>query len=139
MVGSHDYVRPSEGDMQSTSTPYPRLSRVLSPAPSAISSLLGLSSPRFKVLPLSSTVEVSPSTFKIARKIGELLASPGESASSGGCALVIDYGGDKAYGDSFRVSTRACPTFNLVLIHYYGRRSKVTKLWTSSISQVNVI
>lgn len=109
MVGSHDYVRPSEGDVQSTSTPYPRLSRVLSSAPSATSSLLGLSSPRFKDLPSGSTVEVSPAAFKIARKIGELLASPGESASSGGCGLVIDYGGDKAYGDSFRVSTRARP------------------------------
>ncbi|KAF8697760.1 hypothetical protein AX14_001191 [Amanita brunnescens Koide BX004] len=95
MVGSHDSVR----DVQSTPALYPRLRRVLSTTPSAVSSLLGLSSPRFKSLPLGSTVEVSPSSFKIAHKIGELLASPG---SSGGCALVIDYGGDKAYGDSFR-------------------------------------
>lgn len=97
MVGSHD------------GAPGPRLRRVLSTRPSAASTLLGLSSPRFKSLPLGSTIEVSPSSFKIARKIGELLASPGKSASSGGCALIIDYGGDKAYGNSFRASAGPVP------------------------------
>lgn len=32
------------------------------------------------------------------RKCGELINGPG-----GGAGLVVDYGGDRAYGDSFRV------------------------------------
>ncbi|KAK2460941.1 hypothetical protein APHAL10511_007411 [Amanita phalloides] len=98
MIGSEDVVRHSDSDTQSAA----RLRRVLSPTPSAASTLLASSSPRFKNLPLGSTIEVSPLSFKIARKIGAILASHGDSASSGGCALVIDYGGDKVYGDSFR-------------------------------------
>ena len=47
-------------------------------------------------------------SFKIARKVGELLTSgkSGEKdAPIGGCGLIIDYGGDHAFGDSFRVSS----------------------------------
>ncbi|KAF8633097.1 hypothetical protein AX15_001514 [Amanita polypyramis BW_CC] len=102
MIGSQENIRPSEGGAQPMQSSCPCLKRVLSPIPTAASSLLGLSSPRFKNLPQGSTIEVSPSSFKIARKVGELLASHGESASLGGCALIIDYGGDKVYGDSFR-------------------------------------
>ncbi|KIL64283.1 hypothetical protein M378DRAFT_126966 [Amanita muscaria Koide BX008] len=101
MIGSHDSVRPTS--VSPTESSYPRLRRVLSPEPSAASTLLGLSSPRFKNLPADSTIEVSPSSFKVAHRIGQLLASQGESTSvQGGCALIIDYGDDKVYGDSFR-------------------------------------
>ncbi|PFH53138.1 hypothetical protein AMATHDRAFT_138506, partial [Amanita thiersii Skay4041] len=106
MVASHDSVRtPSSPDglpSQTTSPTYPRLQRVLSPTPTAASMVLGLSSSRFNTLPTGSMIEVSPSSFKIAHKIGELLACPPDGDSLGGCALVIDYGGDKVYGDSFR-------------------------------------
>jgi NADH dehydrogenase [ubiquinone] 1 alpha subcomplex assembly factor 7 len=47
-------------------------------------------------------------SFKIARKVGELLTSRKSEESDapiGGCGLIIDYGGDHAFGDSFRVSS----------------------------------
>lgn len=39
------------------------------------------------------------------RKVGELLGGK-DGKGQGGAGLVIDYGGDKAYGTSFRVSGR---------------------------------
>lgn len=36
------------------------------------------------------------------RKAGELLSNV--DGAGGGAGLVVDYGGDRAYGDSFRVS-----------------------------------
>ncbi|KAI0707155.1 S-adenosyl-L-methionine-dependent methyltransferase [Earliella scabrosa] len=77
--------------------------RVLSPTPTPMSTLLGMSSTRFKNIPVDSYIEVSPSGFKIARRIGELLYD-GDSngARSAGSALIVDYGGDKVYGNSFR-------------------------------------
>ncbi|KAK0446166.1 S-adenosyl-L-methionine-dependent methyltransferase [Armillaria borealis] len=68
---------------------YPRL------APTAASTLLGRSSLRFDQMPEGSRLEVSAASFRIARKVGELL-------SPGGCALVVDYGGDSPFADSFR-------------------------------------
>ena len=89
-----------------TSQPASRFRRVLSPLPTASSTLLGLSSPRFKDLPPGSTVEISPAAFKIARQIGELMCEgDGKGDGSAGSALVVDYGAEKAFGNSFRVST----------------------------------
>ena len=89
---------------------YPRLRRVLSPTPTAASTVLGLSSKRFQSLPLGATIEVSPASFKIARQIGEILSNPkhqsrerSTESAPGGCGLVVDYGGEKVFGDSFRV------------------------------------
>ncbi|KAK0205044.1 S-adenosyl-L-methionine-dependent methyltransferase [Desarmillaria ectypa] len=88
-----DSIRPK---FDSTEEPaYPRLRRVLSPSPTAASTLLGRSSLRFDQFPEGSRLEVSAASFRIARKVGELL-------SPGGCALVVDYGGDSPFGDSFR-------------------------------------
>ena len=94
--------------INSDKTTGPSLSfrRVLAPRPSAVSHVLGHSSLRFQNLPVGSSLEVSPTSFKIARKIGELLMSgkfEEKSAPVGGCGLIIDYGGDHAFGDSFRV------------------------------------
>jgi len=79
--------------------------RVLAPRPSAVSHVLAHSSKRFHNLPVGSSLEVAPTSFKIARKVGELLTSrisEEEGGSIGGCGLIIDYGGDHAFGDSFR-------------------------------------
>ncbi|PPQ69180.1 hypothetical protein CVT24_000028 [Panaeolus cyanescens] len=80
--------------------------RVLSPEPSAVSTVLGNSSPRFQALPEGSYLEVSPTVFRIGRKVGELLAVQtseiGTQTSPGGCGLIVDYGDNKAFGDSFR-------------------------------------
>ena len=93
-------------DLEPTKTPL-SFRRVLAPRPSAVSHVLAHSSLRFQNLPVGSSLEVSPTSFKIARKVGELLSS-GKSEERGtfvgGCGLIIDYGADHAFGDSFRVS-----------------------------------
>ncbi|KAI9567367.1 S-adenosyl-L-methionine-dependent methyltransferase [Boletus coccyginus] len=91
------YTRPSSAVFSpSTAAPIsPRWTRVLSPAPTASSTLLGRASPRFAALPSL------PASIKAARHIAELLASP-ENKAGGGCALVIDYGAEKAVGNSLR-------------------------------------
>ncbi|KAI1797014.1 S-adenosyl-L-methionine-dependent methyltransferase [Ganoderma leucocontextum] len=81
----------------------PRFRQVLTPTPTPTSTLLGLSSPRFLKLPVGSRIEVSPAAFKIARQIGELLHDRASDGSrSAGSALIVDYGGNKVYGNSFR-------------------------------------
>jgi NADH dehydrogenase [ubiquinone] 1 alpha subcomplex assembly factor 7 len=61
-------------------------------------------SPRFADLPTGSKLEISPSGFRVARKIAELLQVEGDSSpEAGGSALFIDYGDDRAFGDSIRV------------------------------------
>ncbi|KAF8623719.1 hypothetical protein AX17_007416 [Amanita inopinata Kibby_2008] len=104
MIASQDSVsaKVDTSTMKESLAAHPRLRTVLSPTPSLVSTLLGSSSPRFELLPIGSTIEVSPSSFKIAHKIGGVMAGPKEGNSSGGCALIIDYGGDKVYGNSFR-------------------------------------
>jgi len=87
----------------SPSNPPSRFRRVLSRLPTASSTLLGLSSSRFKDLPSGSHVEISPTAFKIARKVGELVHDPESTREcSAGSALVVDYGAEKAFGNSFR-------------------------------------
>ncbi|KAF9787471.1 S-adenosyl-L-methionine-dependent methyltransferase [Thelephora terrestris] len=76
--------------------------RLVASQPSPSSSLLGLASPRFKDLPIGTRVEVSPASFKIAHRIGQLLSTKAESSGLGGAALMVDYGGDHLHGDSFR-------------------------------------
>ncbi|KAH7884401.1 S-adenosyl-L-methionine-dependent methyltransferase [Phlebopus sp. FC_14] len=78
-----------------------RWTRVLSPTPTASSTLLGHASPRFAALPVGSRIEVSGASVKIARQISELIKGDGPSAE-GGCALVIDYGGERTFGSSLR-------------------------------------
>lgn len=70
-----------------------------------MSNVLGLSSDRFKRLPIGTQIEVSPAASKVARKIGDLVhLQDSERTGSAGSALIVDYGGEKAYGGSFRVS-----------------------------------
>lgn len=124
---------------------YPRLRRVLSPTPTATSRLLGLSSPRFQNLPIGSSIEVSPASFKIARQIGELLKpstekrksvdDTPEALRSGGCGLIIDYGGAKAFGNSFRVCFYVPISMKNFASKHPRRHSKTIKSWTSSTDQ----
>jgi NADH dehydrogenase [ubiquinone] 1 alpha subcomplex assembly factor 7 len=97
----------------------PRLRRVLTREPSITSRLLGRSSTRFDSLPVGTTIEVSPNSFRIAHDAGMLLStepplaeaeaeaapSPDTELGAGGCGLIIDYGGAHAHGTSFRVSS----------------------------------
>jgi len=75
---------------------------VLSSTASITASLLGRSSPRFSKIPVGSRLEVSLESFKIAQQIAYLLRNSDNAPDSRGCGLLIDYGGDKAYGNSFR-------------------------------------
>ncbi|KJA16455.1 hypothetical protein HYPSUDRAFT_47373 [Hypholoma sublateritium FD-334 SS-4] len=78
---------------------------VLAPTPTPVSTVLGHSSLRFNQLSAGSMLEVCPTSFKVARKVGELLAKgkPGEEAPSmGGCGLIIDYGANHAFGNTLR-------------------------------------
>lgn len=101
-----------ESNADETSQPSPTaattpLQRVLARNPSTASTLLGHSSPRFQDIPIGSSLEVSPTAFRIAHKIGQLLSSENsgdQRTSLGGCGLIIDYGSDKVFSDSFRVS-----------------------------------
>ncbi|OCH86620.1 DUF185-domain-containing protein [Obba rivulosa] len=93
-------IPPRIGGRNSTKT---RFRQVLSPTATASATLLGLSSRRFEKLPVGSRIEISPAGFKIARKIGELVrTNEVAGADPAGCALIVDYGGEKAYGSSFR-------------------------------------
>ena len=95
----------------------PRWTRVLSPTPTASSTLLGHASLRFAALPVGARIEVSAASIKVARLIGELLSPQPSSESEsvgggGGCALVVDYGAEKAVGNSLRV--RLSPSSSLM-------------------------
>ncbi|KAF7331586.1 Protein arginine methyltransferase NDUFAF7 [Mycena kentingensis (nom. inval.)] len=74
-----------------------QLRYVLAPQPTAASTLLGLSSPRFLKLAIGSRLEVSPVSFKTMRSLGSLVAG------NPGCGLIIDYGDAKPSSGSFRV------------------------------------
>ncbi|WWC88170.1 uncharacterized protein L201_003075 [Kwoniella dendrophila CBS 6074] len=80
----------------------------ISPSPTPLSTVLPATSPRFAKLSKGSRIEVAQDSFKIMRRIGELLgnkgknAASGAGAASGGCGVVVDYGGDRSYGQSFR-------------------------------------
>ncbi|XP_006459262.1 hypothetical protein AGABI2DRAFT_65768 [Agaricus bisporus var. bisporus H97] len=128
-TGWHEVTIDTDRDSYSTSSSSqttavnsgtrPLLRRVLSPSPTAASTVLGLSSPRFNSLPIGSFIEVSPAAFRIARQVAQLVSgttepepliqhnhkhdvAPNTDESVGGCGLIIDYGGDQVYGDSFR-------------------------------------
>lgn len=97
------YTMPSSDSSQNLDSP-PKLhdtpsrwTRVLSPTPTASSTLLGLASPRFFSLPVGTRIEVSRASMNQARGIGKLINTKG-----GGCTLVVDYGADRAFGDSLR-------------------------------------
>ena len=117
------------------------LQRVLARNPSTASTLLGHSSPRFRDIPVGSALEVSPTAFRIAYKIGQLLStenSGNERTSLGGCGLIIDYGGDKAFTDSFRVSLCYCEIERDSLFFDHRHLKNIT-LWMSSTNRETVI
>ncbi|KAL0567551.1 hypothetical protein V5O48_014437 [Marasmius crinis-equi] len=87
---------------ESSAPPYQRFKHVLTPAPTAISTVLGNSSPRFRSLPVGSFLEVSPVSFKVAHKVAELLSVRETKGALGGCGLIIDYGGDTFFDNSRR-------------------------------------
>lgn len=58
-----------------------------------------LTAERFARLPQGSRIEISPSSYEIARGFAKLL-----EGEQGGAGLIVDYGDAKAFGRSWRVS-----------------------------------
>lgn len=86
---------------------------------------------RFQKLPQGSRVEISPASWEVARGIGKLFPSGGQEKGAG---LVVDYGGDKAFGRSWRVSVLTpCLSAVADLIVRY-RVSANIRLWIRSPS-----
>lgn len=114
----------------------PSFQYVLSPTATPWSTLLASRSPRFKHLKDGQRVEISPESWAVSRRIGELISGREsrsnpiskedyerlsgsekdelnveerkrlEKETEGGAALVVDYGDEKAFGGSFRVSIK---------------------------------
>lgn len=120
--------RSSSTDNKSSTPAPPAFQYVTSPGETPWSRLLASSNSRFQHLQPGQRVEVSPESWASARKVGELIAgrkasttsnasdSLGQSKeqalrqeeerlkgnSKGGSGLIIDYGDEKAFGNSFR-------------------------------------
>lgn len=58
-----------------------------------------LTAQRFARLPQGSRLEISPSSYEVARGFAKLI-----EGEKGGAGLVVDYGDAKAFGRSWRVS-----------------------------------
>ena len=107
----------------------PKFRHVLSSTATPWSLLLAERNARFQVVQPGQRVEVSPEAWATARRIGELVAGRKamerqvdgldekleavskereeerrKGGSKGGVGLIIDYGDEKAFGRSFRVS-----------------------------------
>jgi NADH dehydrogenase [ubiquinone] 1 alpha subcomplex assembly factor 7 len=61
---------------------------------------LPASSPRFPALLEGARLEISQESWKISRKVGQLI-------SHGGAGLFVDYGGPRLFGESFRVGVHS--------------------------------
>ncbi|ORY24701.1 S-adenosyl-L-methionine-dependent methyltransferase [Naematelia encephala] len=117
-------LEPSLSMVPSSSTPVLRpsapssgLRLSLSREATLTSNALTKTSPRFTSLPDGSQIELSYDSWKIARRIGQLCAvnEEAENRCGGGSALVVDYGGDRAYANSFRAfrNHKLVPIFDL--------------------------
>jgi hypothetical protein len=117
-------LRPSDlkpASSKPAAPPSTKLRYVLAPQPTPWSQLLAERSPRFAGLQPGQRLEVSPEAWGAARRFAELIAGREapvvaedgardaaaeearlRSESLGGAALIIDYGDDKAFGNSFR-------------------------------------
>ncbi|GAA6019158.1 hypothetical protein JCM10207_006565 [Rhodosporidiobolus poonsookiae] len=74
------------------------------PAAAALDPAHSLTAQRFARLPIGSRIEVSPSSWEVARDVAALIGSAeGEAREgAGGAGLVVDYGDAKAFGRSWR-------------------------------------
>ncbi|GAA5864321.1 hypothetical protein JCM1840_006742 [Sporobolomyces johnsonii] len=79
------------------SSPSPSFAASPSPSPSSTAEAPSLTAQRFARLPQGSRLEISPSSYEIARGFAKLL-----EGNRGGAGLVVDYGDAKAFGRSWR-------------------------------------
>lgn len=120
-------ARSGKSTTSSTSSGSPKFRYVLSSSPTPWSTLLAARNPRFQVLQPGQRVEISPEAWAAARRMAELVAGRAakgietldkkdpkasqtkeakrlKQGAKGGAGLIIDYGDDKAFGNSLRVS-----------------------------------
>lgn len=118
----------------------PLFQRVLSPTSNSMSRSVFNLSPHLADaaanLPIGSFLEVSVESYLNAAAVSQLIGRPKpleeqqvEKANSapngGGCGLIIDYGDDKAFGNSFRVCATLCTQFSTD--SSYFRLSRATR------------
>ncbi|CAD6985181.1 unnamed protein product [Tilletia controversa] len=86
------------------------------PGPTPLGQLLASSNPRFNAYAPGQRVEVSAEAWAAARAVGRLVSgtsgeegkgkevggAEGETKPLGGAGLIVDYGGEQAFSDSFR-------------------------------------
>jgi hypothetical protein len=89
--------------------------------------------PRFSSLPVGTRVEYSHASVTTIRQIAKLISNKGNGV---GMALLIDYGADHLFGDSFRVSDLGNCCGNNVPIS--SRESGIIVSSTPWSSQVSV-
>ncbi|GAA5918546.1 hypothetical protein JCM1841_003294 [Sporobolomyces salmonicolor] len=77
--------------------PSPSVYASPSPSPSSRAEAPSLTAQRFARLPQGSRLEISPSSYEIARGFAKLI-----EGDRGGAGLVVDYGDAKAFGRSWR-------------------------------------
>lgn len=112
-------------DSLPTAAKYPfRLAMSREPTP--LSQVLPKTSPRFASMIEGARVEIAQESWKISRKVGELI-------KHGGAGLVVDYGGPRLFGSSFRVRP-AC-----LAVGWWGRadNSRVSESTRSLMCLIN--
>jgi len=88
---------PPSSSSSSASSPSPSAARA-APASASPGGAGSLTAQRFARLPIGSRIEVSPSSWEVARDTARLVGG-----TAGGAGLVVDYGDAKAFGRSWRV------------------------------------
>lgn len=97
-------IDPQFEPSNSTAASVSGLRLALSRTPTTLSSVLPVTSPRFAQLPVGARLEIAQDSFKIMRKVGEVIGASAQDGKGGGAGLVVDYGGERPFESSFRVS-----------------------------------
>ncbi|KAK0544256.1 hypothetical protein OC845_005696 [Tilletia horrida] len=85
----------------------PEFRFVLSPGPTPLAQLLAASNPRFETYSPGTRLEVSAEAWAAGRAFGRLVSGQreedaGSGGEVGGAGLIVDYGGEQAFSNSFR-------------------------------------
>ncbi|KAE8223599.1 hypothetical protein CF319_g3385 [Tilletia indica] len=95
--------------LSSLPTTEPEFALTLSPGPTPLAHLLAASNARFDAYAPGQRVEVSAEAWAAARAVGRLVSGrkdegevEGGERFVGGAGLIVDYGGEQAFSDSFR-------------------------------------
>jgi NADH dehydrogenase [ubiquinone] 1 alpha subcomplex assembly factor 7 len=96
----------------------------ISREPTPLSQVLPTTSSRFPKLQEGGRVEISQESWKISRKVGQLIGK-------GGAGLYVDYGGPQMFGNSFRV--RPLSSFALKFRNNPKKKERLTSRASGTI------